>query len=254
LEVDEAGLVLHVGAQWADADGVLRQRKLLGLVTVNGHLWSRKLNHLLVDWKRDGAELSRQVVNLAGEFLADPEAAFARSADHCCVCGKTLTEPLSRSRGIGPECMRHVTYLRWLYTGRRGDPPPVVKPPARKPPQGRVLHSNESGTELEYAGPAKVVEHSIHFGRVCRRETAVRWVKTEPPHPSSRRPGELYVGVLYKLPGKRKAESAGAYGDRYVEILDADGAVLWDSRRVVPGKAEWEVERAGCGREVGGHE
>jgi hypothetical protein len=39
------------------------------------------------------------------EFLEDSRAVLARGCDHCCICGRHLTDELSRSRGIGPECI-----------------------------------------------------------------------------------------------------------------------------------------------------
>jgi Family of unknown function (DUF6011) len=40
-------------------------------------------------------------------ILADPEAAaklFAEATEHCYVCGRRLTDALSRELGIGPDC------------------------------------------------------------------------------------------------------------------------------------------------------
>src|SRR5262249_37332935 len=46
------------------------------------------------------------------EFIGAPDAQMqlaARLWGHCCVCGKTLTDPLSLERGIGPDC--HKSYV-----------------------------------------------------------------------------------------------------------------------------------------------
>jgi hypothetical protein len=45
-------------------------------------------------------------------FVSDPLAAFRRSSNHCCICGKPLTDGTSRSRGIGPECLSKTTFFR----------------------------------------------------------------------------------------------------------------------------------------------
>jgi hypothetical protein len=38
------------------------------------------------------------------KFLENPDSVIALSGDHCVFCGKKLTVPESRLRGIGPEC------------------------------------------------------------------------------------------------------------------------------------------------------
>jgi hypothetical protein len=48
-------------------------------------------------------------------FAADPSAILALESERCCLCGKALTEPLSRSRGVGPECAR-----KWNRLTRKG--------------------------------------------------------------------------------------------------------------------------------------
>jgi hypothetical protein len=50
------------------------------------------------------------------EFLEDHCIVFARSHDNCCCCGKGLTDELSRSRGIGPECIKK---LDWCAFGQQ---------------------------------------------------------------------------------------------------------------------------------------
>jgi hypothetical protein len=49
----------------------------------------------------------RLVVDTIHAFLMTPEQVFARQADHCCCCGKILTDIVSKTRGIGPECLRY---------------------------------------------------------------------------------------------------------------------------------------------------
>jgi Family of unknown function (DUF6011) len=53
-------------------------------------------------------ELVKQRV---AEFAGDPFAqmiAGAHVTGNCCICGRSLTDPLSLERGIGPECYGHV--------------------------------------------------------------------------------------------------------------------------------------------------
>lgn len=47
-----------------------------------------------------------EFVNVVGEFILFPWQIFSRSKDRCCCCGKLLTDNISRSRGVGPECLR----------------------------------------------------------------------------------------------------------------------------------------------------
>ncbi len=57
-------------------------------------------------------EMRQNVVNLdtilstAHDLLMDPMEVFSRQADRCCCCSKPLTDVVSRTRGIGPECVR----------------------------------------------------------------------------------------------------------------------------------------------------
>lgn len=43
------------------------------------------------------------------EFVLFPWQVLSRSKDHCCICGKNLTDEISRGRGIGPDCLRVVS-------------------------------------------------------------------------------------------------------------------------------------------------
>ncbi len=51
-------------------------------------------------------EDTRRVVATIRSFTEDSRAVLARSCDHCCICGRKLTDELSRGRGIGPECIK----------------------------------------------------------------------------------------------------------------------------------------------------
>jgi len=48
-------------------------------------------------------------LELARFFPIMPWTCFAKSSDFCCVCGRPMTDPLSRARGIGPECLTRVS-------------------------------------------------------------------------------------------------------------------------------------------------
>jgi hypothetical protein len=81
-----------------------------------------------------------RAVEVMRDFLDDHRTVFARSHDHCCCCGRELTDELSRSRGIGPECIKKIPYggfhdLDWnnLIT-----PEPELAPTAAIP----VVQSN----------------------------------------------------------------------------------------------------------------
>lgn len=53
-------------------------------------------------------ELARErVLSFVGEPDAQMQLA-ARLWGHCCICGKTLTDPLSLERGIGPDCRQEL--------------------------------------------------------------------------------------------------------------------------------------------------
>jgi hypothetical protein len=54
---------------------------------------------------RSALDDAQRFIGTVREFLDNPGAVFARSHDACCICGRTLTDELSRSRGIGPECI-----------------------------------------------------------------------------------------------------------------------------------------------------
>jgi hypothetical protein len=46
-------------------------------------------------------------------FVDDARGVLARNHDHCCICGRHLTDEVSRSRGIGPECIEKLDLL-WV--------------------------------------------------------------------------------------------------------------------------------------------
>jgi hypothetical protein len=46
----------------------------------------------------------QRVLGVMADFLADGRALLARSHGHCSLCGRALTDEVSRARGVGPEC------------------------------------------------------------------------------------------------------------------------------------------------------
>jgi hypothetical protein len=41
------------------------------------------------------------------DLLGDPTRLFSEQSERCCCCHKALSDPVSRTRGIGPECIRY---------------------------------------------------------------------------------------------------------------------------------------------------
>lgn len=52
--------------------------------------------------------LKKADVEYVLEFLEESRAEFGRLAGRCGCCGKTLTDPDSKMRGIGPECIKGI--------------------------------------------------------------------------------------------------------------------------------------------------
>jgi hypothetical protein len=52
-----------------------------------------------------------RIAATVGDYLDDRRAVLARSCESCCVCGRHLTDELSRGRGIGPECIQKFSGL-----------------------------------------------------------------------------------------------------------------------------------------------
>jgi hypothetical protein len=237
---DPEVLVLDVVREWTTDGGCLGRAGLLDLTLRPGGSYESLCYERFGAW----APLYREVVAAVRGFLADPDAAFTRCINYCGICHRELTDPVSQGRGIGPECAQRLAYLRWVFGGRKGDPPPVQgrKPRNPRAPQGKVVHSNQDETVLEYSGPAVIVSHCAVAGR---RETPVRWFGARPPARCAQY--ETAVTVWFKKAGQRKQRYFDVVPDnfRYLEIVDAAGVVLWDSRRVVScDMAEWEATRA----------
>jgi len=62
---------------------------------------------------------------LVDTFVRSPEKVFEASKDHCCFCGRKLTDQLSRCRGIGPECLERITLCFRIFTNYGLKPPPA---------------------------------------------------------------------------------------------------------------------------------
>lgn len=65
-------------------------------------------------WLRDMAKTEpaiEQLKAMLGQLTADPATLFTQSRDRCCMCGRKLTDPLSRGRGVGPECVKSLDWL-----------------------------------------------------------------------------------------------------------------------------------------------
>lgn len=72
------------------------------------------------DWDSYGSQRLQEALALviSAWTIADGDIdAFYKAlgqSGHCAICGATLTDPLSMSRGIGPECIKKI------WVGRRG--------------------------------------------------------------------------------------------------------------------------------------
>jgi hypothetical protein len=65
-------------------------------------------------WRLDADATKMYVTFMLDTFkglLADPYNVFAENSDHCSCCGKTLTDAVSMTRGIGPECIKYFGHL-----------------------------------------------------------------------------------------------------------------------------------------------
>jgi hypothetical protein len=232
-------------------------------------LADRPAREVTIQLSADKAHISSWAINTAeaqlpralavlDNFLADPDQVFAKSAESCCVCHKTLTDPVSRSRGVGPECLRVRDWLRWATKGRQGDPPCVARE-APRPKPGKVLFKSDDGAVLEREGTATVVGHydhgdsrqTVRWFRTCEPKTRLVYNPSGPPVPV---PGD--IEVLFKFPQLRREDSIKARADssNWVEVLGLDGEVLWDSRRAMafdPAKFEEAKAKVGERRKQG---
>lgn len=96
------------------------------IVTANGQP-VRKFDRLLTLWVKPEERAVNRIHTSAvtdlltalgtmEDYLRDPRAVLARSHDNCCCCGRRLTDELSRSRGIGPECIKTIGSMMYGQT------------------------------------------------------------------------------------------------------------------------------------------
>ncbi|HBJ33420.1 MAG TPA: hypothetical protein DDZ51_01405 [Planctomycetaceae bacterium] len=67
---------------------------------------SGRLSHHGAWYYRYAPSAVDEFVKVVNEFILFPWQILSRSKNRCCCCGKWLTDDVSRSRGIGPECLR----------------------------------------------------------------------------------------------------------------------------------------------------
>jgi hypothetical protein len=111
--------------------GVVEAELVTEQLKVSGKLFPCR--ELTVSIRTTGCRLTRAYLSRLGEllsrsaaaaerFLADPMGTFAGSAGNCCICGKGLSDPVSRGRGIGPECHKTAEYFtRLVYHEKKGE-------------------------------------------------------------------------------------------------------------------------------------
>jgi hypothetical protein len=105
---------------------------------------------------------ARRVIATIRDFMADSRAVLARGCDNCCICGRPLSDELSRSRGIGPECIKSSDIIAVLI--EPGTPSflvqpeadPVVATPVVEPepePPVETVETTASGTTVRVIDP-----------------------------------------------------------------------------------------------------
>lgn len=65
-----------------------------------------QLTHHGIWYYRYAPSAVDEFIKLVNDFILFPWQVFSRSESRCCCCGRWLTDDVSRSRGIGPECLR----------------------------------------------------------------------------------------------------------------------------------------------------
>ena len=61
--------------------------------------------------RKNALEDLERVLGTIRSFTLDHRSVLARARDNCAICGRVLTDELSRSRGIGPECIQKAPWL-----------------------------------------------------------------------------------------------------------------------------------------------
>lgn len=119
LNLIDMGLTIRPG--WRAAKRNCLGKKLLGQVNLDvihlellgpGNLLELKLHADKISTPRLNRDMAVNkkrldiVLDTVDDLLMDPMALFSRQADRCVNCHKPLTDDVSRTRGIGPECIR----------------------------------------------------------------------------------------------------------------------------------------------------
>jgi hypothetical protein len=67
--------------------------------------WRRGGDDLVRPWPRPGRALATaEVTNAIDADRTTAQARFAALTDRCSWCGRKLTDPASKARGVGPVC------------------------------------------------------------------------------------------------------------------------------------------------------
>lgn len=71
--------------------------KVMGSIPINGDVNARNL---------------KTMCEVAHSLLRNPMARFGQQADRCVCCHRELTDLTSRTRGIGPECVKWFSFFK----------------------------------------------------------------------------------------------------------------------------------------------
>ncbi|MGI6417258.1 MAG: DUF6011 domain-containing protein [Thermoguttaceae bacterium] len=63
---------------------------------------------------RGGCDAAQRLVQTIAAYLSDPKSTLANPSENCNLCGRALTDDVSRLRGFGPECVRAIGMLVFL--------------------------------------------------------------------------------------------------------------------------------------------
>lgn len=87
---------------------LLAPGKLLSLRLEPGNIYL--CGNVFLDMNTNKAHL-QDILKAAHHLLTAPWETFSSQADRCCCCHKGLSDIVSRTRGIGPECIR---WFKWF--------------------------------------------------------------------------------------------------------------------------------------------
>jgi hypothetical protein len=119
------------GDVWLPAPETGQPHRAWSFVWANGRMGRHRFN-------LSQADPLATLVQLLRDWRENPRAVLARSTDHCCVCGRVLTDPVSRGRGIGPECIKQFpeqlgVLIAWSAEANDGAVAGQFQPPAAEP-------------------------------------------------------------------------------------------------------------------------